>query len=218
VGNAVAGTGDHVLDVDLADGETKSVTVDLRDTQPAHVRVRVMHNGSAVAGATVAADVNGSILPVDAKTGADGRADITCPSGLPVKLWVAGAGGLPLGATTPMTLGAGQHVEVEIALVEGTLEIRMPALTGTPEKGSLSIALTTSDGRRATLEARTQSVSGARDLEWSSDRIALGPVPPGDYAVEIVVRTLLGEAWQETSRLACNINVRADETAVAEPK
>jgi hypothetical protein len=218
VGNDSAGTGDHVLDVELSAGETKSLTIDLRGTRPAHVRVRVTRNGSPVGGVKVAAEVMGSALPVDATTGADGRADVPCPSELPVTLSVPGAGGMPLGSTTPVTLQSDQRVEIEIAIVEGRLEMQLPPLLGTPDMGSLSISLTTPDGRRCTLEARTKSLIGARDVDWSSERVAIGSIPPGEYAVEVVVRTLQGEAWFDTCRLACHISVRGDETTVAEPK
>ncbi len=218
--NSLAATGDHSVEVELAAGEMKEITIDLTETLAAYVLVRVVRALVPVKEAQLAMDANGSTVQWHAgTTGADGMSEVECPPNRSVDLWVVGAAQTNLGATGTMTLAPEQHVERQITIVDGTFEIELPDTLAVPEDGWVEIGLRTNEGRQFAFIARTRTSSGARDAEWTSRRIVVGSVPPAEYAVSARVHAQVSKpVGEKTEALVCTSVVRSGETTFAKPK
>jgi hypothetical protein len=210
------------IEVDVGEGETKDVVLDVASLCPARVRVRVVQGGRPMEGVRVRAycDALQQEIPIGTQTDAQGEVSGECAPCSAARFAAYSALDLQLGERADVAqIQAGASVDVELALASGRARLEFPAAYVIPPRASAFAWILASNAKRAGgfLTFGTVDSLMTTHLLWKDRVVDIGDVAPGEYSVTVRVqqqREAAGATTEVVAGFTGTFRVEPNQSAV----
>jgi len=216
--------------LELAEGETRDVRIDVAELAPARVTIRVLADGEPVADSVVWAcalrEGGGRRCSSNNATGSDGHWSGLFRPGVEYEFQATLPEGMLLASSPRIALAPGETRELRIEGRTGTLEVRLPASLALPEQGYVAVEVTTRGGPPSAIVKnnwyRDVPSFSRTQHAWVSAQLDVGRVGAGEWTLHVAPNRMTAtgaSSWSHEAlmpKVEIPITIRPGEMTVVQ--